>query len=504
MKRASFLVLLLAQPLPVSDLSDKLKTITKEEMLSHIEILAATELAGRPTGSLGFERAAEYIELHLKRLGLEPVGPEASYRLPYPRELSRPGEATSAVWTDAGGVSHELSHDKDYTLVPGSGVGSASGPPILIGYAIANRRERWNELQRADVRGRVVFAFTREPRADDTRSRAFDAEKPTRFSELATKVKLLTDQGATGLVLIPDPGEFPSGDLPVQSLTPMLGTNRPLHEAFPVVTVSRALASLIFDIDIEAYHKRIDKRMRPEAIEPPDGTRFSFATSWETVEEGAYNLAAKIAGSDGDGEVVIYGAHLDHLGYHLRGDRGRFQLHPGADDNASGSAALLEVAEAFAELEPKEDILFLWFSGEENGLLGSRAYCDDPLYPHTKTIAMLNADMVGRGKPKECNIGGTWDHPKWKSFIAKTSRRAKSGLKVDQERGRDLYQRSDNWPFFQNGVIALFFFEGHLALNKDYHLPGDVPDRVDARKSAAMAKLLFTTGYALAVEQTRP
>jgi len=154
--------------------------------------------------------------------------------------------------------------------------------------------------------------------------------------------------------------------------------------------------------------------------------------------------------------------------------------------------------------KPKHDILFLWFTGEELGLLGSRKYCENPLVPHEQTIAMLNMDMVGRGDTKKVNIGGLWSRPRWADFVEAQHKRIKSKLKMDNEQGRDLYARSDQYSFHTQDVVGLFFFEADLETNKSYHQPSDVGESIDGKKMSLIAQLFTACAWAIAYEGQRP
>jgi len=485
-----------------------LATITPEECRAQVAVLAAPRFQGRETPSRGLNEAAAYLEKQLGALGLEPAGEEGSYRLPYRHLALEAGAKCRFLWKGDSG-RRELQPGKEFQPVPGSAAGPVSGLAVFAGYAIQSRKDHWNDLNPARVRGRVVFAFTREPRADDPRARTFDGAEPTAWSRFQEKADAVRKAGGVALVLVPDPAGFPGETGPIPQLVPRLlprslPPSRLGSLKIPVVSVSRSVAEELFRTDLSEYQKGIDRKYRPARLEPPKGTRVELAVEWKEGETPLFNLAARIPGSGDAGEVVVLGAHLDHLGFNHALSGGAMQVHPGADDNASGSGALLEIAQAFAGTKPSRDLLFLWFTGEEKGLLGSQAYCEHPLYPLEKTVLMINMDMVGRGDPRKINIGGLWKHPEWARRVRAVHDRIHSPLRLDLRSGRDLYARSDQFSFSRKGVVALFFFEADLEQNSSYHRPEDVPATMDGRKMALIAKLCAATAYDTAFEPGDP
>ncbi|MDP6941776.1 MAG: M28 family peptidase [Planctomycetota bacterium] len=494
-------------------LLERVATITEEECMAHVSYLASPELQGRGTGSPGFEKAAVYVEEQLLSMGLEPAGKDGSFRLPW--ELpSLVSSKSYLTWFDSKKKEHNL-EGASFTPVIGSKEGSIQAEPVFVGFAIDARNERWQDLPPKKVKGKVVFAFTREPKADNPKSKTFDGIQPTKHSSFTSKVKAAYRAGAEALVIVPDPAEFPdtSSSLPGMLPIPLFG-GMDLEQikqyspwpSLPVVSVSLDAASEIFDTDLEAYYQSLQKKRRPVILKAPKKTELKLSVHWEAKKIEYQNLGAWIRGSDGDGEALLLGAHLDHVGLNYSGEfwGSPSAIHPGADDNASGSAALLEVAEGLSETKPKEDILFVWFSGEELGLLGSRAYCRKPIHPLESTIAMLNMDQIARTNPKSMNVGGLWDNPKLLKLVKKLHKRIQNPLNLDTEYGRDLFTRSDHYSFYQKGVPSLFFFEGNIDDNPVYHKPGDVPGTIQYGKMTWVAREFLALAWALAFEGERP
>ncbi|HEX9792648.1 MAG TPA: M28 family peptidase [Planctomycetota bacterium] len=493
------------------ELDAVLATITAEDCFARVGILAGPGMNGRATPSRGLEEALAYVEKELAALGLEPAGAEGSYRVEYEMPCLLADETSQFRWIDGKGEEHPAAAGEGFTPVPGSSASGVRGEPIFVGYAIDAKNERWIDLSPKKVKGKVVFAFTREPRADDPKNKSFDGLEASRYSQIDMKTRAVEQAGGVGLVLIADPAGFPDATGPIPDLLPMgLGNRAPRDPGryaqlpLPVASVSRAIAEEIFGEDLAAYQAAIDKRHKPKLLEVKNGVVVDFTVRWKVEDVKIPNLAARIPGSDGGGKAVVLGAHLDHVGLNFLFDRGRARVHPGADDNASGCATLLEVAQAFAGTKPVHEMLFLWFTGEELGLVGSQAYCAEPVHAHKDTIAMLNMDMVGRGDPKEMSVGGTWDDPAWRKFVDGQRKRIGSRIKIDFEGGRDLYPRSDQYSFYQKDVPALFFYEGDINSNKTYHTPQDLAETIDGEKMGSIGRLFAATAYALAFEGEQP
>ena len=520
---SNFLVLAACALLPQSELPDLtsvLKTITADGCYEKVNVLADPKMMGRGTLSAGFDLAAEYVEGQLLEYGLVPPT-EDGFRIPVTLNCLVAAEDCLLApllppTTDLEGDSLEreiISVSDQFAPVVGSIEASVSAPAVFVGYAIDSRNDRWRDLDPSKVKGKIVFAFSREPHPDDVKNKKFDGADATRHSQLATKARAVAKAGGVGLVIVPDPLLVHDSGLVLPNTTPRVnpsGTEalkfhqRSNFPKIPVMTASRDFASLVFGTNIDEYFAKIEKKRRPSLLKTDKEQLLVMNVSFENKEVGTYNLAAFIKGDGSSDEILVLGAHLDHVGLDPNADLMTMTLRPGADDNASGSASLLEVAQALAPYKPKHDILFLWFTGEELGLLGSREYCKNPLVPHAQTIAMFNMDMVGRGDTKKVNIGGLWSRPLWADFVDAQHKRIKSKLKMDNEQGRDLYARSDQYSFHTQDVVGLFFFEADLETNKSYHQPSDVGESIDGKKMSLIAQLFTACTWAIAYEGQRP
>jgi len=227
------------------------------------------------------------------------------------------------------------------------------------------------------------------------------------------------------------------------------------------------------------------------------------SASFRDREASIDNVVGVLRGSDPKlaDEYVVIGAHYDHLGVDTRG-----RVAPGADDNGSGTVALLEIAQALGVARPRRSILSCSFAGEEDGELGSRALCADPPVPKDAMVAMLNMDQIGRGPTDLVAVLGLMENPSLDSLLDRALKLQPTKIKtVLRRKGQELYERSDHFSFHLIGVPALFFFENlPLDENKDYHTWRDTVDLVDIDKCAREARLVFNCAWLLATEDGRP
>lgn len=493
-----------------------LAAIDEKSVAATLAVLAGPAMQGRGSFTPGFDRAADFVGDQLKALGLEPLGVDGGYRLPYSLDCVRPKETDCALSWEGASAEELPLLGSGFVPMLGSQKRRASGEAVFAGFGLQSKDEKWSDYKEKDVRGKIVFAFTREPWADDAKQKRFDGANPIPDAQLGRKVKDAADAGAIGFVFVPDLGvEADETRAFLSAVTMPSGRGGGIqavegrfeYPPIPVMSVSRQAAGAIFGEDLAAYQAGIEKKKKATLLKSKSVV--TIAAGFEVAPHQAYNLAARIRGSspapDGEREVLVLGAHLDHVGLGVQQEFGAsgVQAFPGADDNASGSTALLEVAAAFAGAQPGIDVLFLWFSAEELGLLGSAAYCETPLYPHARTVAMLNMDQIARTDPKEFNVGGAWDRRDWADFVEQQARRGKAKIKVDFKDGRDLFARSDQYSFHAKGVPALFFFEGHINDNPVYHKPGDVPETIEVAKMTQIARVFASCAWAIAVEGVR-
>jgi Zn-dependent M28 family amino/carboxypeptidase len=258
-----------------------------------------------------------------------------------------------------------------------------------------------------------------------------------------------------------------------------------------ITTVFGTVDSLI------AIQKRIDSTRAPQSFEI-DHAVMNLKVTLERTRVMVPNVAGWLPGTTADSEHVAIGAHFDHVGTKHATEAGQDTIYNGADDNASGTTGLLEVARAFTatNVRPRRGVLFLAFSGEEKGLFGSRAYVDHPLIGLEKCVAMVNMDMIGRNDPDSLELGGAGHSPELTALAVEMNKEAGFKIKeTDEHTGR-----SDQASFSAKKIPVLFFFTGE---HRDYHQVGDSADKINFDKLTRVATLCLRTAWEIAGSETK-
>ena len=496
------------------ELASAVATITESEVETHLLHLAAPELEGRDSPSVGLARAAEYLARHLEQAGLRGAGPEGSFLLPFQRELPAPvPERCRLSIEEQGAEPVALELGKDFVPLPGC-AGAAEGKAIFVGFGISARSERYDDLKGADVEGRVAVILEGEPR----HPRLFEGdEEVTEFADVYGKLETLAAEGAVGVLVVrrevEREGPAPAG-LPAPALgfrhtwaTWNLRTTPPLPRrargvGVPVHEVTAEVASRIVGEDVLELARRIDRGGKPLRVER-DATWISLQGEVAARSLAIDNVVGILEGSDPElaGEYVVIGAHYDHIGVDPLG-----RIGCGADDNASGTAVVLEVVQALALARPRRSVLACFFAAEEDGLIGSRELCRAPPVPKEALVAMLNLDMVGRGQDNEVVVLGTDENPALEKVLSRAERLERSGIrKVTTGVARELWERSDHYSFHEAGIPSLFLFEAPRETdNEDYHTFRDTVDGVSIEKVTNTARFAFNTTWLLADDDDRP
>jgi hypothetical protein len=513
------------------------ETITEDEVRRHVNYLASPELEGRDTPSRGLDLAAEYIAGHFRTLGLEGAGPEGEFIVPwtYPRELETPVAVGCLLEVEPKGkeiTEFVLGHD--FTPLPGAN-GDAEGDVSFLGFGIHAPKDKYDDLKGGKMKGKVAMFFWEEPR----HKRVLDGPEISEAANIFTKLKDLKEEGVIGAIVVrrlaadnavDSKGKLIKGGIPDEELVipPNVASgeessdepeldfgfhhtwakwnatrqDRVEKAAIPAIEVTPEAASLILGEDVIELAEKMDKSGKSVRKHPKNRVvRFSAQTEERSLP--APNVIGVLRGNDPElaEQYVILGAHMDHLGMDFRG-----RLAAGADDNASGVSAILELAEAMVQAKPRRSFIFATFSGEEDGLLGSKAMCENPPIPVERWIAMLNMDMIGRGSDSESIVLGVKQNPDLGKVLTRAKKLEKSGIKkIETKKGDELWQRSDHYSFHSVGVPVLFFFEAlPITKNHDYHTWRDTPDGVDIAKVANTTKLIFNMAWLLGQDDAVP
>lgn len=467
-------------------------TITAEDMRDRIAYLASDELAGRDTPSPGLEMAAEYLAAQFQSFRLDPGGDEGGFLQRYPLPLrALDTESVHFGVVNADGSNNQmLEYGVDFFASPAV---DHEGRDIQHGSLVY-----FGDLPEAglpasaDVRGRVMVVSLLGTPDRDFRLRAASARRQA-------------EEGGASALLLMLGAEFPSemiGRMAELSAQPRRVLASP--NEIPVFYVSNAAATGI--LDRGGFDSATAQSLASDGV-PIVGIEAHFAALPSTLEDSRPpNVVGIVRGSDPQlrDEYVVFSSHMDHLGVGVA-DASGDSIYNGADDDASGTAALMEVAEAFATLEkpPARSLLFLAVSGEEKGLLGSRYFSDHPTVPLESIVANINVDMIARNAPDSVVVIGQEYSSLGPLVQTVASENTLLGLTVapDPWPEERFFFRSDHFNFARKEIPALFFFAG---VHEDYHQPSDEVDKIDADKAARVARLIFHTAYRIAEDANPP
>ncbi len=499
-------------PAAAGDAKGGFRTITEEDLELDLVQLASAPLEGRDSPSAGLDRAADWIIGRLEQAGLTGAGPEGAFRMPFQRQLEAPvPEGCRLSATSAQDAAHSYRYGEDFVPAPNAG-GDAEGPLTFVGFGISSTREKYKDMAGFSLRDRIALIYEGEPR----HRKKFDGPEVTADADLYGKLNALETRGAIGVLVVRRAPELSGiGKLEIELPPPAtLGyryswarwavdsPRQPVPVAIPVLEITEAVAAALVGEDTSARIAEMDRRAKPDSFEV-EGVRVAMASEVRKQDVAIHNIVGVLKGSDPllADEYVVVGAHYDHVGVDVRG-----RIGFGADDNASGTSALLEVIEALAASQPRRSILACAFASEEDGLLGSKALCDALPVPVESVVAMLNMDMVGRGDADEVAVLGTRQNQGFESLLKQANKLNRTKIRtIVTGEGEELWQRSDHYSFHSIGVPVMFFFEGlPITRNKDYHTWRDSVDLVDIDKVARTARLVFNTAWLLADADERP
>ncbi|HET6279677.1 MAG TPA: M28 family peptidase [Polyangia bacterium] len=470
--------------------------IAAADVLADIGALASPAMEGRGVLTPGLARAGDYIAARFAAAGLRGAADAGGYfqavEIPVP-PYAAPGTAFSLD-------GNALVLGKEFVPGPGAAATRALGPVVFAGYGIVVA-DRHDDYAGIDARGKLVVCLRYgpgyDPRTRTTRDPAFAAAVTVR-----RKIELAVARGAIGIAFVDsEAATLPDlAELPVGSLVGAATNIASFH--LRADTVDRLLLTA-GGRSVASLRKTIDETGTPASFELP--ATADFRVQWSRSRVRSRNVIAFIEGSDPAlrDEVVAIGAHYDHLGLGDEGSSmdGAGSVHPGGDDNASGTAALLEIAEAFAgeaaratseAARPRRSILFAAFTGEEKGMLGSTAVA---VSSRRKLVAMINLDMVGRMRNDALEVGGASTSAAWQPLVTQQNL-DRLVLSFPQQ----VVPNSDHAPFLIRGVPSLFLFTG---LHGDYHRVSDTGDKVNADGVARVARLAFRLARAVANRDDR-
>jgi aminopeptidase YwaD len=449
-----------------------------------VNFLADPRCEGRGVGTDGIRRAAAYIEDSFRKAGLQPAGSDG-YRDAFAVTIGlRLGEGNQLV-IKQNGLTEPAQMGKDFVPVVLSEPGAAEGPLVFVGHGITAPELHYDDYAGVKVRGAWVMVLEHEPQETNAKS-PFRASSAYRYRELRYKAINAREHGAKGVLLVRDLHHHPAAAGP--ELVPFDTADPVSGAGIVVVQITNELANHLLgpNRNIRSLGDKLDASLVPGSF--PVEAAVSGRVNIEQRHERAWNVVGIIPGSDPvlRRETVLIGAHYDHLGYggHDSLSPGERVIHPGADDNASGTAGVLALARLFGRNGgPRRSVAFACFSGEELGILGSSHLAKNMPAGLGKVVAMLNMDMVGRGTGNVVQVHGTETAREWPGILARVG--SKSGLDVRASGGG--YGPSDHTSFYAQGIPVLFFFTG---AHTDYHKPSDTPDKLNAQGEVRVLRLV--------------
>jgi hypothetical protein len=464
-------------------------------MLEQVKTLASPAMDGRGSGTPGADLAAAHVAAVLKAAGLTPAGEAGTFMQAFsvPTGLRLGSPNTLAV---LGPPQRGLDLGTDFTPLAVSANGTATGDLVFVGYGITAPELGYDDYAGIDARDKIVLAITREPRSRDPES-PFRRPDAHHYAERTHKIINARQHGAVAILLVAHPGSDE------RRLPPLRGLSQPqgLLAAFVARTPAEALLAPA-GMRLGELADAIDASLKPRSA-PVPGVKLRLEVSLVRDRGTARNVIGLLPGKDPAlrDQAIVIGAHYDHLG---RGGEGSMapdragEIHPGADDNASGMAAVMALARAFAAAGgAARTLVFAAFSGEELGLLGSAEYVRHPAVPLDKTVLMVNLDMVGRLRDRRLYIGGVDSGTGLRTIVTEAAR----DLPLSLELRPSPFAASDHTSFYMAGRPVLFFFTG---AHDDYHRPTDTWERINAEGLVTVATLAARVVAAVAAEPTSP
>ncbi|MSO60488.1 MAG: M28 family peptidase [Acidobacteria bacterium] len=514
-------------------------SIRLADLKADLFYLAGDGFKGRLVGTPENALAAEFVRSRFERAGLKPGAPNGSFIQTTQLMVASLGSQNALSVSLPGGATLDLKPEQDFYPQRFSASGSVKAQVVYAGFGIHAPALGYDDYGDR-VKGRIALILEHEPGERDPNS-PFDGVVTAEAAVAIKKVLAAQEKGALGVLFVTDVHNHPAPANFEAAARAFWPAQAPRIDRFtlaswadrvrvPVGQISPALAELmvrgtgrsLLDLSKAA---ETDRGFVGLAL---DGVEATLATSVNRHIVPDRNVLAYLEGADPTlkDEVVIVSAHYDHEG------ADGAVIYSGADDDGSGTVALIEIAEAYAMAaaagqRPRRSVLFACWGSEERGpLLGAWAYTENPTFPLARTVAVLNMDMIGRneevqvgGGPRfnglevqtaesnrnALNILGYSRHPELSATVEKANRSTVGiGLELKMRydnNSSNLLRRSDQWPFLQNGVPALWF---HTGLHPDYHTQYDRPEKINYEKMERIARLVHQASWVLANQDGRP
>ncbi len=476
--------------------------ITAKDLKTHLYVLASDSLEGRETGMLGQKKAARYMKKHFQALGIPPINNlKQGYYQEFPLEAQKAGNSFLNVGSD---TIYDFFEDFFYFRGFENGVYSADDV-LFLGYGIES--EFYNDYKDVDVFDKIIVILKGAPK-----SLLKENKKQADFwtKHWRTKVQKAKEKGVKAVIILDDHYKVDAKALDhyINKDYVRLKTDSNASKYAPHFHVSKAVQNSLFNNSPYPF-KKAKKKTQKTPFSFTIKTSVEIAVNRKKKDLSSENVLGYIEGTDKKEELVVLTAHYDHLG------KKDGKIYYGADDDASGTAALLEIAESFKKAKqdgkgPRRSVLIMPVSGEEKGLLGSKYYTDFPVFDLKNTVANLNIDMIGRIDTNHTNGNYVYliGSDKLSSELHNISEKANTDYtkidldyryNVENEPNR-FYYRSDHYNFAKNNIPVIFYFNG---VHADYHKHTDTKEKIDFQKMENITRLIFYTAWELVNREER-
>jgi Zn-dependent M28 family amino/carboxypeptidase len=513
---------------PKYDPNDGLEIFTEAGIESHIKILSSDEFMGRKPFTEGEVKTIAYLQEEIKKLGIEP-GNGSSYLQEVPM-VEVTTEAFPTMTVQSAKNSFTLEGLKDYVIwtqqTDTEEIKLENEDLIFAGFGVVAPEYNWNDYAGLDVKGKIVLVIVNDPSFGLGDTTFFKGNTMTYYGRWTYKYEEAARQGAKGCIIIHDDVPAGYGFWVVQNSwnTPKLyldprGTNE--YTCPAMGWISLPAAKKLFESAGMTYTDALARAHREGFSAEPMNLKVSTSMKVKTRFDKSNNVIAKIPGTQQPDEYIIYSAHWDHLGIGKPDEKGD-SIYNGAFDNASGTAALLEMAKAFSRMKykPARTIVFLWVTAEEQGLWGSAYYAQNPVYPKEKTVANINIDGLNPyGKTKDIVLVG-FGQSDLEDYVNDETNRVGRYVSPEPNPVAGIYFRSDHFNFAKIGIPALYLKTGVDNIEKGiefgtqlqidytankYHKPSDeyTPDW-NLEGAVDDLKIIFNIGKRISMEQTWP
>ncbi len=503
------------------------QSINANDLLQHIRVLASDEFEGRSPGTPGEDSTVNYLTREFQKLGLQPGNPDGTFvqNVPMFGFTAQP----QANFT-AGGKTINLSFPDDYVAVSRRFVRDVNvnnSDLVFVGYGIVAPEYGWDDYKGVDVKGKTIVMLINDPpipnpdNPEQLDSTIFGGKGMTYYGRWTYKYEIAAEKGAAAAIIIHETGpagypyEVVSGSWSRENFD-ISNAGKNMDRLSVESWITEEKARELFTASGNSFEKLKNAAAQKGFKPVPLNAKANFSLKNQLREVESRNVIAKLEGSDPNlkDEYVVYTAHWDHLGKDekLQGD----QIYNGAMDNASGTAGLIELAKAFTQLpeKPKRSILFLAVTAEEKGLLGSKYYASNPLYPLNKTLANINMDVLNPYHPTEDVIVIGYGNSDLEDVLAEEARTQNRRIVPEASPEKGSFYRSDHFEFAKQGVPALYAKSGIVARDQPadfitkkqeqytaehYHKVGDeVYDDWNLDGAVEDLQLYFRVGYRVA------